>query len=303
VQWFDRSGNNNVASQNSLSLQADYVLNDFRTNKPAIKLDGVNDFLTGTSIQNLNSNSITLFLVQSGEAQSASVGAGLFNVNNYSNGLTLLRRFFSGTNHLFLANNGNDLVTPNGNLPSSGYTYKITSYRKNFGIQTELYQNGNSLSSSNNLALSGTFTNGNYILGRSDWDFFKGSYSEVLLFQQSLNAQELSLINKYLMDRYAPPVNLGSDIQAGGFCNINLQPTTQIYTSYLWSTNATTPTISINNPGTYWLQTVDIFGRTSRDTIQVYRPVYDSVLLNNQLFINKNNEKYYIPILHTQLPK
>jgi PKD repeat protein len=299
TQWYDRSGNNNHCSQGVVSSQPEYISNDIRILKPAIKLDGTDDLLTGSTISNLNNSSLSLFIVQSGEAQIASVVAGLFNVSNSSIGLALGRRFYDGSNHLVVGNNGSSLLSSNGNLPSAGYNYKITGYRKNFGIQTELHLNSVSLASSTNSVLNGTFTNGNYILGNyPDWSNFKGSYSEVLLFQENLSSQQQSLVNTYLMDRYAPPVNLGADIQANGFCNLTLQPTAQIYTSYLWNTNATTPTISINNPGTYWLQTVDIFGRTSRDTIQVYRPVYDSIQLISMIFCFNENSTInaYVPV-------
>ena len=78
------------------------------------------------------------------------------------------------------------------------------------------------------------------------------------------------------MDKYAPPINLGADItpiyQNNGTCVNETITATNLYTNYLWSTGATSQSIQVSQPGSYWVQTTDIFGRTSRDTIVVNNP-------------------------------
>ncbi|MBM3449155.1 MAG: PKD domain-containing protein, partial [Bacteroidetes bacterium] len=296
VQWLDLSMSNNPATQSTVDAQPNFIVNDSRINKPAIQFDGSSDFLTGTSIPNLNSNSISLFIVQSGDFHNGSIASGLFTINNESNGLTLYRRFFSNSHHLFLSNNGDYLFTPNGNLPQSGYNYKITGYRKKFGIQSELYLNNVSVANSTNSVMNGAFTNGNFVLGNSNYEKFKGNFAEILLYQTYLSNSDLNLVNNYLMDRYAPPVNLGEDIttiyQNNGFCVNETVTVSNIYTNYQWSTGATTNTIQVSQPGTYWVQTTDIFGRISRDTLVVKNPKMN--IFNFQDTVLCFNEQYTI---------
>ena len=76
----------------------------------------------------------------------------------------------------------------------------------------------------------------------------------------------------YLMNKYAPPVSLGPDTTiAHGFCPYTLYAGPR-FTSYLWSTGSTADSIVVNESGDYWVEVVDIFGRTSRDTIHVQYP-------------------------------
>ena len=106
---------------------------------------------------------------------------------------------------------------------------------------------------------------------------------ELVLFGKALDTIETDEIKLDLANKYAPTVDLGSDIIIDyGFCDISFS-SPYYYTSYLWSNGSTDSTIVINEPGFYWLEGVDIFGRTSRDTIEVIRPPYDEIELQNQL--------------------
>lgn len=66
----------------------------------------------------------------------------------------------------------------------------------------------------------------------------------------------------------APPANLGPD---SGFCpgdSLTLQ-TTATYASYNWSTSSTNATQTVNQPGVYWVETIDSFGCLSLDSINI----------------------------------
>ncbi|MEY3499558.1 MAG: hypothetical protein RL308_1227, partial [Bacteroidota bacterium] len=100
--------------------------------------------------------------------------------------------------------------------------------------------------------------------------FLNGAINEII-FVNSNNALEKLDVQNYLRYKYAPPVNLGKDTTKNNFCPINLTAPPG-FTNLLWSTGATTASISANQAGQYWVQGTDIFGYVSRDTIQVNHP-------------------------------
>lgn len=66
-----------------------------------------------------------------------------------------------------------------------------------------------------------------------------------------------------------PQVNLGPDINACTGGTQVLQSLTPVSGQLLWSTGDTTPSISVNQTGTYWLQATNSCGTTA-DTIKVF---------------------------------
>jgi len=117
--------------------------------------------------------------------------------------------------------------------------------------------------------------------------FFYGDIAEIIAYDNKLNTQHQLVVEEYLRYKYAgPPVDLGPDLNiAYGFCNVTLNAGTR-FTSYLWSTGATTSQININNGGTYWVSVTDIFGYVSTDTIVINKP---SLNLNNTSFCEGSN--------------
>ena len=63
-------------------------------------------------------------------------------------------------------------------------------------------------------------------------------------------------------------VSLGNDTSICQGQNLNLQAT-QVFTSYLWSTGATTQSINVNAQGTYWLKGTNSSGCNGYDTINI----------------------------------
>ena len=105
----------------------------------------------------------------------------------------------------------------------------------------------------------------------SDVTSFQGKVAEIIVFNKELSENEITLFHNYLYTKYAPPVNLGSDIIFGStFSNNYTIDASNRFIKYLWSTGDTTQTINVQNCGTYSVTTTDVFGRTSTDEIQVY---------------------------------
>ncbi|MFN6039753.1 MAG: PKD domain-containing protein, partial [Bacteroidota bacterium] len=100
-----------------------------------------------------------------------------------------------------------------------------------------------------------------------------GGFAELLIYNTPLSAIQISQVENYLADKYAPPVNLGPDIQLSyGFCDTSISVGTK-FKSIFWSTGDTTEAINVSKTGKYWVNVIDIFGRNSTDTVYVNFPV------------------------------
>jgi PKD repeat protein len=272
-QWNDQSGNGFNLTQATTTNRPTLVsLIPTLNNKPVVRFDGTNDFLSVDFGQDFSQPN-TYFIVYDNK-KLTTISSGIFD------GLV------DGKRNTFIWNNGIRVL---GGTTSTTVTYTKTqpySYLLNTIIysssSSKLYENGN-LKSAGTIA---TDAISGFQIGRRTFfatQYLTGDVAEVLFYNRNLSDSEQQQVEKYLMDKYAPPINLGADINnTYGFCDITLQPTAY-FTNYLWSTGASTSTINVNAPGTYWVRGTDIFGRQSFDTIVVNRPHYSSVTLNNQL--------------------
>jgi PKD repeat protein len=95
--------------------------------------------------------------------------------------------------------------------------------------------------------------------------------AEIMIFDSTISTSELSDLYTYFRLRYSQSVNLGADYTAPDLCADTLDAGSY-FTSYLWNTSDTTQTIVISGPGTYSVQTTDMYGFVSYDTINVSYP-------------------------------
>lgn len=279
TSWNDVSENDNHFTQSTISQQPSVSNSPYLANKPAINF--VDDYLKNSLIDSINSQNLSIFIVSSGLSQGGNV-AGLFCVSNLTNGLYLVRKMSGGR---FMAYKYPAyLDSGNGTYPSSGYLPNITSFKRELGVESRLYLNGVFKSSDSSNSMNSQFTNGEVKIGQANgYSYFKGSIAEIIVFKRFLSDLEQAEVEQYLMDKYAPPVNLGEDLSIDyGFCDTSLT-SPNFYTSYLWSTGSTDSSIVVDNPGLYWLETIDVFDRVSRDSIIVNMPLRDSLILDNEI--------------------
>ncbi len=266
-QLTDLSGNNFHLSQAN-SLKRPNLIGNSLGNFPSIAFDGINDNLKVLYGSTLATNS-TIFII----------------TNNLLNGNTFV--YDGGNSFYSLRNQGNLIymyVTGGGISYGKTNPYNYTLFNQIYNTgNSKIYENGNLKIQGNvNSANLDGFTLGSYY-GQDSY-FFKGQVLEVVIYNRVLTDSERTSIQNFIMNKYGPPVNLGPDlISTYGFCNLTVGVQNTTLSNFLWSTGANTPTITINSPGQYWLQATDIFGRISRDTIEVIRPVYDSIQLPNYL--------------------
>jgi len=101
--------------------------------------------------------------------------------------------------------------------------------------------------------------------------FWNGSYAEIIFFSTVLTPEEIEGIEKYIQERYSPPVDLGEDITNSGFCPVTLN-LNSTFSSVQWSTGDMDPQIEVTAPGEYWVDVVDAFGFVSSDTVMITFP-------------------------------
>lgn len=93
-----------------------------------------------------------------------------------------------------------------------------------------------------------------------------GLYSVMVTDQNSCRGYDTANITALL----TPPAGfLPPDTAVCSYGNISLFPLSSSYNQYLWSTGSSNNSISVTQPGAYWLQVRDNNNCTGRDTINV----------------------------------
>lgn len=197
----DGSGNSNDASQGTAvnqPLRVAAALNG----KDVMRFDGSSDFMTGTTIPGINTSSLDIFIVANGASNTGADYEMMFGIGDYTNGLWIARQQYNQV--MFVYNNGSYLKTPNGDLPNTGYGYKIFEYWKNNGVSAKILWN-NILKAT---AVHGNFTNSNYYLGYGGFTYqgyYKGDIAEIIVYPSALSDTDREQVGAYLQQKYGLP--------------------------------------------------------------------------------------------------
>jgi PKD repeat protein len=250
----DNSGNLNDASQATISKQPLSLLEPLLNNHKVIKMDGNGDELNFTDINCIRS--VFLVMVEDSDVvdnpRSLMGHSGVYDFFRNSNG-----EIFGGFTSSDIINgslriNGIDVSTTGTQMP---HQYSMIS------LVTEGPVRANCLSTDR-------------LSASRSWD---GNIAEVIIYCDSLTDLEVDSVEQYFRVKYAPPVDLGLDISPlYGFCDTTIIAGDR-FLSYLWNTGDTTSSIVVNNSGSYWVTTMDVFGFASSDTIVVNYPIDLSV--------------------------
>ena len=262
-KWFDKSGNNNDCDMSAESLKPFFNDEDSNIYHPVIEFNG-SQYLQGNTISSINDASLNAFIISNGY-ETGGILQGLFSIGNWLQKMGIYRRQY--TQRLTYTNGNNITDIPNS-APNDGYDFNLYEVDKKIDTTVNLYLNNMLGSTSSNGTAVGSFANGDYRIGYSNYQKLKGSIAEIIIYTGGLTDENRELIASYLMDKYAPPLNLGQDLKIDyGFCDTIVGSNINDYESYLWSTGDTTKMIQVNQSGLYSLQVVDLFGRISIDTI------------------------------------
>lgn len=228
-----------------------------------IRFDGINDYLM-VNFGTTYSQPISIFIVWRIFTQKAQeILDGLDEAHglifNYPYNAFIWLRLYAG------AVGGYSILYDKA--PQMNFT--ISSLM--FNTPSKLYDNGN---------LMGTYDIGqNSTIGFNvgtrylhDDRFMDGDILELIFYDTLLTDVDRIQVEQYLMNKYAPPVNLGPDIfENYSLCKKQLSVDSS-YSSVVWSTGQDTNIIEVASSGYYWVSVMDMFGRISSDTILVSIP-------------------------------
>lgn len=181
---------------------------------------------------------------------------------------------YNGGGNFLWASNGGGAAAEYSISAAGNNTYRMFTALDNT-TTARLYRNGTlvgsgtaqpySINPSVPLILGSNVSyNNNSVLATSQMEV-----AEMVFFNQQHSDSLRNLVEDFLTQRYLPPVNLGKDTSVNPLCGlINLNAGSG-YASYTWNTGATTPTLAVTAPGTYWVQVSDGFGNIYADTIRV----------------------------------
>ena len=254
--WYDLSGNDYHLQQASSALRPafiDSVLNNY----PSVTFNGVNNFLQVNFGQAYNQPN-SVFVIW--KANSAP-GVPFDNISS---------------RHYLAINADSDITLNASSNPTTTVKYSKTlpmEYVINTcyynGADSKLFENSVLKSSGNagNLSIEGLMV-GSIFSGGA---YLNGDILEIIAYDTTLIDSDRALVENYLMDRYAPPLSLGEDINMYGFCDTALI-IDESFTDILWSTGETNDTIYVDETGEYTVQAIDIFGRMQYGSISISYP-------------------------------
>jgi len=282
MAWVDNSSNGIAFAQGVSASQPSFVSNDpVINNKPTIHFDGTSDFLSAGNVLNIGTTDLAVFLVAKGTgvylAKFGSSAAplniySLLNLSGYGEGAEIAGDSYQEI-HTTLATNYHVFNT-NINRTTSSLNLK-----RNFVNAATAVSTGIS-SPSYNFTTTNPLMMGRYAMTGTPF-YLNGDVAEVLFYNTNLSTNDRLKVEKYLNDKYAPPVDLGRDTTiVSNFCPITLTAPAG-FTNYVWSNGATTSSITVSTEGAYWLSATNLFGVVSTDTIMVNYPLINEAINTN----------------------
>lgn len=299
----DQSGLLNNAEQLNPAQQPLFIASDSLINKkPSVKYDGVDDFMEMLDNSSLDfSTEMSIHTLV--KPRVAAVNKTILAKWDYqTQGAWVFQSEFATADELmfspcaFITDPGNQkVVSGNADMISQKPAVLTLTYNGNQSTKVKYYKNLNLLTASTVGTIPSSMPNCSATLkvgkyGGIATRYYDGDIVEVLIYNNVLSDSLRNLVDTYLRYKYAPPVSLGPDtlFANNALCgNIKLKAQSR-YTTYLWSTGATTSSINVNTLGTYWVRVTDFLGNISSDTIRVLPPFEMNNPENSNICLNSS---------------
>ncbi|HOU98263.1 MAG TPA: PKD domain-containing protein [Bacteroidales bacterium] len=268
-QWNDLSPNQFIFVQNDSSARPLY---GSAYGKPVLVFDGNNDYFDGGDILSLTNQGTTIFLLS-----KINNSIGSFLAKSLAGGVSSRYSLLVENNNfefLFHENNSHLISYPITNiyylwtLEIKNSENKIIVRKNGVPIDSTSFNGSFDMTSPYNF-LIGAYNNGSGTI--PPILFLNGEIAEIVFINKNLNKITRNAIEKYIMDKYAPPVKLPNDTILTSFCPYVIKPD-GYYTSYTWNDNSTNDSLVVNHFGLFSVTVTDIFGRQSSDSIYVQFP-------------------------------
>ena len=262
--WNDQSSNAYVFNAPTSGEQPQFASTSSLNNQPYLNFDGTDRLL---SLNNFSFTNATIFIVSSQISGDQNFGRVLDH--SYNLGFWVGRENGSKMGGGFKEPN-----PPYGNFENTldNTPTIITMVRS--GSTTSSFKNTLPFSTPTRTTLSSNTASNKISIGATidGIAYGKKQVYEVIIYNSTLSLIERQQVESYLRTKYTTPITLGPDIfNPNNICDVTVN-TPAGFTNFIWNTGATSSSITVTMPGTYWVQATDVFGFTSSDTIQVTFP-------------------------------
>lgn len=238
--WGDLSDSIADLTQTSPSKQPDLILNELN-GFPVVSFDNSGDQFNTPVF--LNNENFTISSVYNSKEQNRGIKM-INGSNNWIYGP------FSGLHRVFNGNFiGGTPVVVNRYVSHTAYSLNDTVYN---------YVNSIYKGKGKNAIRPGRITIGNNPIN--------GNIAELIIINGNMSDSTRQQIDLYLMDKYAPPINLGKDRKVCTFPD-SIEVNIDYALSFQWNTGETSSKLMLDSAGKYMLTVTDIFNRISVDSI------------------------------------
>lgn len=275
--WQDLSGNSNDVSQSNASFQPSYITSEPSIfNMPSIDFNGSSTYLSNTSPSSgitLNTGGSVFIVSKSSDNAGNIISKIDDNSPNYgwTAGLGWWSPPYEG--NFFASGSASWAINSSGTTIATD-TFNIYEIIHSATIGTSIFKNTIQTATGSYKAIDnngGELYVAKGIVPNSN-NYFNGKIAEIMIFDNALSTIDRNIIENYLHDKYAPPVNLGPDIWSYNLCADTIDASDR-FINYLWNTGNTTSSIQVFSGDTIWVDVTDIFGFHSSDTVIVHKPI------------------------------
>jgi PKD repeat protein len=290
--WLDKSSFINNASQtNSIKqpLWVDSVIGDY----PSISFVGTPSFLTGNYAGISPSNELRTIIILFKNEYVSGANSAFVNLNNGTDSYLFLECSYYQNKLRLWVGNGSSYSKQN---LTGDYSNIVVSTMMFDSLGTNVYLNStltHQTSFPNRIDSLGHFGIGGRTYNNSSvFEAFNGHIFEIIDYAKPLDSSEIQLVNKYLLDKYTPPVCVGANIlRKHSFCDTTIS-TWAMYESYLWNTGDTTRSINVAryDTGWYWCEVPNLYGDLMRDSVYVYNLVPEAGISDTTICLNSNSD-------------